>query len=137
MEISKFVNITFVNYNNLYIVKLVVNHSVPTSLQWIFFTSELKNIITDLKNKNIKFGFLFDIKNLGMISLTYIKEFTEIMTSNSIVLEQNLYATSAIAEGVVIKYIFEIINRIYTTKKPLNIFNNETDALKFIEENKY
>jgi hypothetical protein len=107
MEISKFVNITFVNYNNLYIVKLVVNHSVPTSLQWIFFTSELKNIITDLKNKNIKFGFLFDIKNLGMISLTYIKEFTEIMTSNSIVLEQNLYATSAIAEGVVIKYIFE------------------------------
>jgi hypothetical protein len=137
MEISKFVNITFVNYNNLYIVKLVVNHSVPTSLQWIFFTSELKNIITDLKNKNIKFGFLFDIKNLGMISLTYIKEFTEIMTSNSIVLEQNLYATSAIAEGVVIKYIFEIINRIYTTKKPLNIFNNEIDALKFIEENKY
>ena len=137
MEISKFVNITFVNYNNLYIVKLVVNHSVPTSLQWIFFTSELKNIITDLKNKNIKFGFLFDIKNLGMISLTYIKEFTEIMTSNSIVLEQNLYATSAIAEGVVIKYIFEIINRIYTTKKPINIFNNETDALKFIEENKY
>ena len=137
MEISKFVNITFVNYNNLYIVKLVVNHSVPTSLQWIFFTSELKNIISDLKNKNIKFGFLFDIKNLGMISLTYIKEFTEIMTSNSVVLEQNLYATSAIAEGVVIKYIFEIINRIYTTKKPLNIFNNETDALKFIEENKY
>jgi hypothetical protein len=137
MEISKFVNITFVNYNNLYIVKFVVNHSVPTSLQWIFFTSELKNIISDLKKQNIKFGFLFDIKNLGMVSLSYIKEFTDIMTSNSIVLEENLYATSAIAEGVVIKYIFEIINRIYTTKKPLNIFNNETDALKFIEENKY
>jgi len=137
MEISKFVNITFLNYNNLYIVKLVVNHAVPTSLQWIFFTSELKNLINDLKNKNIKFGFLFDIKNLGMISLSYIKEFTEIMTSNSIILEQNLYATSAIAEGLVIKYVFEIINRIYTTKKPLNIFSNETDALKFIEENKY
>ena len=135
MEITKFVDISLMNHNNINIVKFVVNHPLPTSLQWIIFIEDLKNLMQEIKN--IKFGFLFNICNLGLIPYSNIKEFTDFMSSNGPLLENNLYGSSAIAEGSVIKYIFSIVKTVYKTKKPLTIVNNLDDALKFIEDNVY
>ena len=64
-----------------------------------------------------------------------MKEFTDIMVLNGPLLESNLYATSAIAKGSLIKYLFDAINMLYKTKKPLKLVDNREDALKFIDAN--
>ena len=89
----------------------------------------------DLKQADINFGFLFDIRKLGLISMNYMKEFTELMASNAPLLESKLYASFAVAQGTLLKSIFGIINTFYKTKKPLKIVDNMEDGFKFIDEN--
>jgi hypothetical protein len=133
MEIDKFLSINYINYNGMLIMELKVNHAIPTQLQWTFAKEDLKANLDNLAKTNNKFAFLFDIFNLGLISLTYIKEFTQIMIDNGDFLEERLYASSAIADGVIIKSVFDIVNLFYKTKKPLKILNNKEDALLFIK----
>jgi len=135
MEINKFLDIKMINHKDVIIVNFVINTSVPTSLQWIITLDDIKKCLDELKNANIKFGFIFDIRKVGFVSLNYIKEFTKLMENYGPLLEENLYGTSAIAEGMIIKYLFDAINTFYKTKKPLKIVNNSIDASKFIEEN--
>ena len=133
MEIDKFLSINYINYNGMLIMELKVNHAIPTQLQWTFAKEDLKANLANLAKTNNKFGFLFDIINAGLVPLTYIKEFTQIMIDNGDFLEEKLYASSAIADGIIIKHLFDVVNLFYKTKKPLKIVNNKEDALLFIK----
>ena len=133
MEIDKFLSINYINYNGMLIMELKVNHAIPTQLQWTFAKEDLRENIANLVKSNNKFGFLFDIINAGLVPLTYIKEFTQIMIDNGDFLEEKLYASSAIADGIIIKHLFDVVNLFYKTKKPLKIVNNKEDALLFIK----
>jgi hypothetical protein len=134
-NIDKFTTITFIKHKDIILLEFIVNHSVPTSLQWLVSVNELKNALEELKTTGTKFGFLFDVQKLGFISLSYMKEFTEIMSSHGPLLETKLYATAAIAKGSLIKYLFDAINMLYKTKKPLKLVDNRADALTFIDAN--
>ena len=133
MEIDKFITINYINYNGTLIMELKINHAIPTQLQWTFAKEDLRENIANLVKSNNKFGFLFDIINAGLVPLTYIKEFTQIMIDNGDFLEEKLYASSAIADGIIIKHLFDVVNLFYKTKKPLKIVNNKEDALLFIK----
>jgi len=133
MEIDKFITINYINYNGTLIMEIKVNHAIPTQLQWTFAKEDLRENIANLVKSNNKFGFLFDIINAGLVPLTYIKEFTQIMIDNGDFLEEKLYASSAIADGIIIKHLFDVVNLFYKTKKPLKIVNNKEDALLFIK----
>ncbi len=135
MDIDKFTTITFIKHNDIILLQFVVNHSAPTSLQWLVSINELKDALQELTNTGVNFAFLFDVQKLGIISLTYMKEFTQIMVDNGPLLESKLYATSAIAKGSLIKYLFDAINMLYKTKKPLKLVDNREAALKFIMDN--
>jgi hypothetical protein len=135
MEIEKFVDIRFIKHNDIIILEFTVNHAEPTPLQWIFAINETKKYLDELKQLGIKFGFLFNIQKMGLVSINYMKEFTELMSSNGPLLEKYLYATSAIAQGTLLKNFFGIINTFYKTKKPLKIVDNEKEAFEFIEQN--
>lgn len=137
MEIDKFADINIIKEDGMIILEFKVRHSMPTPLQWIIAIDEVKQNLQNLQNAGINFGFLFDIQKIGLVPLNYMKEFTEIMASNGPLLEEKLYASGAIAQGSIIKYIFEAINRFYKTKKPLNILGTREEALKFIKDNVY
>jgi hypothetical protein len=137
MEIDKFITINYINHSGMLIMEIIVNHAIPTQLQWTFAVEDLKSNIDNLSKSNINFGFMFDITKIGLISMTYIKEFTQIMVDNSDLLEARLYGTSAIAQGSIIKHIFDIINLFYKTKKPLKIVDSKENALLFLKECKY
>jgi len=137
MEIDKFADINLIKEDGMIILEFKVKHSIPTPLQWIIAINELKQQLVFLNDAKINFGFLFDIQKIGLIPLNYMKEFTEIMELNSELLESKLYASGAIAQGSIIKYIFEAINRFYKTKKPLNILATREEALKFIKSNMF
>lgn len=136
MEIDKFAEIQCTRYNDKILrVDFITKHSFPTALQWTFFMEELKNLLEQLKKVDTLFFFIFDVKEIGLISIDYIREFTNLMTLNSRLLECNLIANAAIAQGSIIKHIFEIINLLYKTKKPLSVVNDMDEALNFIKSN--
>jgi hypothetical protein len=136
MEIDKFAEIQCTRYNDKILrVDFITKHSFPTALQWTFFMEELKNLLEQLKKVDTLFFFIFDVKEIGLISIDYIREFTNLMTLNSRLLEYNLIANAAIAQGTIIKNIFEIINLLYKTKKPLSVVNDMDEALNFIKSN--
>ena len=133
MEIDKFAEIICSRYqDNILRVDFVVKHSIPTSLQWTFVMEELKSLLKQLSTVDTRFIFIFDVREIGLISIDYIKDFTQVMTQNSKLLESNLIANAAIAQGSIIKNIFDIINLLYKTKKPLSVVKDMDEALKFI-----
>ncbi len=133
MEIDKFTEIHCSRFNDKILrVDFIVKHSFPTALQWTFFMEELKNLLDQMKKVNTLFFFVFDVREIGLISIDYIREFTFLMTQHADLLEHQLIANAAIAQGSIIKSIFEIINLLYKTKKPLSVVNNMDEALKFI-----
>jgi hypothetical protein len=95
---------------------------------------ELKELLEQLKKVNTKFFFIFDVREIGLISIDYIRDFTNVMTSYSVLLESKLIANAAIAQGSIIKNIFDVIHLLYKTKKPLSVVKNMDEALKFIKE---
>ena len=134
MDFEKFITINYINHSNTLIMEIIINHATPTQLQWNFAKEDLKANLVNITESNKNFGFIFDITKVGFISMTYIKEFIKILEDNAEILEAKLYGTSAIAEGVIIKYIFDLINMFYKTKKPLKIVNTKENALLFIKE---
>ena len=136
MNIDKFADIKCSNFDgNILQIEFIVKHSFPTSLQWTFVMEELKELLDQLRKVNTRFFFIFDVREIGLISIDYIREFTNVMTLNAELLESNLIANAAIAQGSIVKHIFEIINLLYKTKKPLSVVNNMDEALKFINDN--
>ena len=115
-------------------MEILINHATPTQLQWNFAKEDLKLNLLNISESNKNFGFIFNITKVGFVSMTYIKEFVKILEDNEQLLEAKLYGTSAIAEGVIIKYIFDLVNMFYKTKKPLKIVNSKENALLFIKE---
>lgn len=136
MDIDKFITISYTNYSGMLIMEIIINHALPTQLQWTFALEDLKSNLDNVKNSNIRFGFIFDIAKIGLISMTYIKEFIRVIECYTELLESKLYATSAVAQGSIIKHVFDLINLFYKTKKPLKIVDNRDEALLFIKEHK-
>jgi hypothetical protein len=133
MEIDKFTEILCTRYNDKILrVDFVVKHSVPTSLQWTFFIEELKNLMDQMNTVKTRFFFVFDVREVGLLSIDHIREFTNTMTKYADLLEHYLIANAAIAQGSIVKSIFEIINLLYKTKKPLSVVNNMDEAVQFI-----
>uniref|UniRef100_A0A6C0JIU0 STAS domain-containing protein n=1 Tax=viral metagenome TaxID=1070528 RepID=A0A6C0JIU0_9ZZZZ len=134
MEIDKFADIQCSRFNDKILrIDFIVKHSVPTTLQWTFAMEETKNLMEQLKKVDTPFFFVFDVREVGLLSLDCIKEFTQTMVQNAKLLEERLYASAAIAQGNIIKHIFDIINLLYKTKKPLSVVSNIDEALKFVQ----
>jgi hypothetical protein len=134
MEIDKFITINYSKYEGMLIMEITVNHALPTQLQWTFALEDLKTNLDNVFKSNINFGFVFDITKVGLVSFTHIKEFIQVIEVYADLLESKLYGTSAIAQGSIIKHVFDLINLFYKTKKPLKIVDNRDNALLFLKE---
>lgn len=133
MSIVNFVDYTQIINKDYRILLLDVQHASPTPLQWSFTINELKENIENLKQLNIKFAFIFNVKKLGIISTEYIMEFIKVLTSYADLLENRLIATSVVYEGIIINTIFELIKIFYKTKKPIDFVKDMNSAVKFID----
>jgi len=123
--------------NNIIYFLFNVKKELPTSMEWTFAIEDFKTLMSDLKSQNIDFGFILDIRKMSLVSISQIKEFVNLLQSMSDHLESKLIASSIIAQGNIIKSIFEIVKIFYNTKKPLKIVNNFDEAYLFMEECKF
>jgi hypothetical protein len=137
MNIEPFVTIQKLKKDNITFIFLTVNKDVPTSLQWRMTIDDIKESLEYIKSDNGLFGFIMDVRKIGIISPNYIMEFVKLLSDYGPLLEEKLIATSVYtSSGSIIDVLFAIVKRFYKTKKPLKFVYTPEDAYKFIDENK-
>ena len=125
---ESFVDLKIIEETNYNIVYFKVNKIKLNILKWTFFMNELKNTIELVKYSDKKIGFLFDIKNLSLIDIKYIKEFTTLMKENGDLLEEKLLSTCLLDNTPNIKNLMEAIKLVYTTKKEIIFVKDNNDS---------
>ena len=132
---NEFIEYKFLKHRNTIIFLFDVKKDIPTTLEWVFAIEEFKEKMEQVKEKQIEFAYVLDIRLVGLLSISQIKEFVYLLQSMSELLEAKLICSSVIAEGSIIKTIFELVKMFYNTKKPLKIVNTMEEATIFIDEN--
>ena len=106
----------------------------PSPFEWTCAKEDFKNTMEEVKKLNKKFVYMFDVRLVGMLTITHVKEFVDILESYASFLETSLLFSSVIAEGVIIKAIYEVIKIFYKTKKELKILSTMEEAYTWIDE---
>jgi len=111
-----------------------VKKQQPTSFEWTCAVEEFKQTMDVMIKLDVNFVYVLDIRLMGLLSISQIKEFSALLVERYLFLEKRLICSTVIAEGSMIKQLFEIVKMFYKTIKPLKIVNNMEEADVFIEE---
>ncbi len=137
MSIDPFITIQQVLYKDIVIFNLIVEKETPTPLQWRFAIEDIRFHLDQRKLDSRTFGFVMDVRNIGLIPISQIQEFVKLLESYSPLLEERLIASSIYTkEGSIIDVLFGLVKRFYRTKKPLKFVYNMEDAYAHIDEYK-
>ena len=137
MSIEDFITIKQVVYNDSIIFNLVVEKEAPTPLQWRFAIEEIRFQLDQRKFDDRTFGFVMDLRKLGLIPINQIQEFVKLLESYSYLLEEKLIASSIYTcENSIIDVLYGLVKRFYKTKKPLKFVYTMEDAYAHIDEYK-
>jgi hypothetical protein len=131
---SNFIEYTLISRKDIIIFKFNVLKEFPSPFEWTCAKEDFKNAMEKVKTLNKKFVYMFDVRLVGMLTITHVKEFVEILEIYSSFLETTLLFSAVIAEGVIIKAIYEVIKIFYKTKKELKILNTMEEANLWIDE---
>jgi hypothetical protein len=137
MSVDQFVSIQQVLYKDSVIFNLIVEKETPTPLQWRFAIEDVRYHLEQRKPDPRTFGFVMDLRKIGLLPISQIQEFVKLLESYSPLLEEKLIATSIYTkEGSIIDVLFGLVKRFYKTKKPLRFVYNIEDAYDHIDEYK-
>lgn len=126
---------TIINREKYDMIMIDIYKKEPTSLQWIFFMENLKETISYFKTNNRKFGFVFNIEKLGGIpNLKYIKEYSDFFRKNEDLLEKNLICSCVFNNSNIIRTIWDITMKVYTSKKEIIFINMDQEPHNVFDE---
>jgi hypothetical protein len=134
MELEYFSHLERRTHKGLTIFYFTILRDVPTPLQWKFTIESLREEFELVKKENTKFAFVMDVRKIGILSISQIKEFSALLESNSPVLQEYLIASSIYTtNNSILAYLFEILKKFYNTKKPLKFVYSVEEAYGFID----
>jgi hypothetical protein len=131
---DSFVDYSISTRNNKVIFLFDVLKKTPSPFQWTCAKEDFKKAMEELKRMNTPYIYLFDIRLMGLLTIQQVKEFVEILDTLSVFLETNLYYSVVVAEGAIIKTIYELMKIFYKTKKTLHIVNTMEQAYQYMDE---
>ena len=134
MNLEYFTKLERYIHKDITIFHLVVLRSLPTPLQWQFTIESIRNEFERVSKEHNKFAFVMDVRAIGMISLSQIKEFVALLESHNYILQEYLVASSIYTtQNSILATLFDILKRFYRTKKPLKFVYTMEDAHAFID----
>jgi hypothetical protein len=135
MSVEPFITVTLEERPEYDIFYIVVNHSLPTLLQWVFTMEEVKEGLEKCKVKGKRFAFIMDVRQLGMLSIKHTKEFVALMESYGDMFVGLLIGSSVFShKNSILDMLFTIVKQFYNTKKPLKFLYTKEDTYTFIED---
>ena len=131
---NSFINLSVVEGPKYDILYFVVLESQPTPLCWEEFIKNFRLKIDELNANNKKYAFLLDIRKLGMIGVSKIKDFIKVLTDNEGNIEEKVICSTVILEGRAVKALCGIFLTFYKTRKPLHFYKNKEKCVAKILE---
>jgi hypothetical protein len=134
MNLEYFTKLERIQHNDLTIFMFTVLKDLPTPLQWQFTIESLREEFEKVKNEHTKFAFVMDVRKIGRLSIAQIKEFVNLLESNSGILQEYLVASSIYTtQNSILATLFEILKTFYRTKKPLKFVYSMEEAYEHID----
>ncbi len=134
MELEYFTKLERYMHKDLTIFNLIVLKDLPTPLQWQFTIESVRDEFERVKKEHNKFAFVMDVRAIGLLSLTQIKEFVVLLESYSAILQEYLVASSIYTnQNSILATLFDILKKFYRTKKPLKFVYSMDEAHDFID----
>lgn len=127
-----FVKFNKLNRNNYIILKLDLNFTKLTHLQWELFKYNLESNLKDINNN---FVLVFNFINIDLLSKKKIKEIVDIFYKVHKTIENRLFFTIGVCNNKLIESIFEIVKLFYKTKKPVHFLKNLNDLNNLLDKN--
>lgn len=133
--------VSFIEYkiskrNDILIFLFNVIKEQPTPFEWTCAIEDFKQRMDEIESTGVNFVYVLDIRLMGLLSISQIKEFSALLQTKSSFLEKKLICSAVVAEGKFIKQLFEIVKIFYKTVKPLKIVNTMEEADVYIEQSK-
>ena len=104
---GSFVDYKLITRNDSVIFLFDVLKDYPTPFEWTCAKEDFKVTMEELKKMNKSYVYLFDIRLMGILSIQQVKEFVIILEQMSGFLETNLSYSCIVAEGAIIKTIYD------------------------------
>ena len=134
MEIEYFTKLERIPHKDITIFMVTFLRELPTPLQWQFTIESIRDEFERVKNEHNKFAFIMDVRPIGRLSVSQIKEFVALLESYSYVLQDYLIASSIYTtNNSILAVLFEILKSFYNTKKPLKFVYSLENAYEFID----
>jgi alpha-N-acetylglucosamine transferase len=134
MEIEYFTKLERIPHKDITIFMVTVLRDLPTPLQWQFTIESFRDEFERVKTEHNKFAFIMDVRLIGRLSISHIKEFVNLLESYNYVLQDYLIATSIYTtKNSILAVLFEILKSFYNTKKPLKFVYSLEGAYEFID----
>ena len=133
LSLNNFVEYKLSTKNNLNLL-FDVKKQLPTAFEWTCAIEEFKSTMTEIIALDVSFAYILDVRLMGLLTIAQIKEFSKVLESYGPFLEKRLICSTVVAQGSIIKNIFEIVKMFYKTVKPLKIVHSMDEAYVYIEE---
>ena len=130
---NNFIEYKITKRNNIIIFLFDVKKEQPTPFEWTCAIEDFKKKMVEIEELKVNFAYVLDVRLMGLLSISQIKEFSTILQGNAPFLEKKLICSTVVAEGSIIKQIFELVKIFYKTVKPLKIVNNMEESDVYIE----
>lgn len=134
ISLNNFVEYKQSTRNNTSVLLFDVKKELPTAFEWTCAVEEFKLKMADLIKEDVQFAFILDVRLMGLLSISQIKQFSKLLQSYGPFLEKRLICSTVVAQGEIIKNIFELVKLFYKTVKPLKIVHSMDEGAVYIEE---
>ncbi len=129
-----FTKLERIPYKDITIFMVTILRDLPSPLQWQFTIESFREELERVKHEHNKFAFIMDVRLIGRLSVSQIKEFVNLLESYNYILQDYLIASSIYTtNNSILAVLFEILKSFYNTKKPLKFVYSMEGAYEFID----
>lgn len=94
----------------------------------------LENFINNCKVSNLKFGWIFDLKDLNEVNIVAINCLTNFCKNNYDSIITSLISTAIITNDNIFKKFFKLFTKFYDPVKPVKSCLDYNDSITFIDD---
>ena len=119
------------------ILLITILKAQPTDEEWEFTKNTIMCFYDAALLKEYTISLIFDLKELGMLDVTKIKEWAELFKNNRHKTLKVLRSSAMITANTLFRITINMFLTMYRNSKPITIVSSYEEALEFINKNEY
>lgn len=116
------------------LLTITVKEGLPTPEEWEETKTIIKSFYESAEIGNFRFSMVFDLRKLGMLPLSYFREWADLFLDYKEKTAKYIHRTSIIIDNMVLRTSINLFFKIYTTVRPMLFAETLQEANRFVEQ---